>query len=153
MRRKIAPNSPGIVALRRCYRRISPIAVRLGEGPMSDHAADVQPARREPVFVPLLRPLYRHRAMAGMGKAADLPGVARIRDLPLSMFNRLPLRRGSMRGNISPNRPEIRGMSAKATSSCRRYRRRDNRHTYASHLVFGPLSLPPFLRDTQNPDK
>src|ERR1700676_2051701 len=52
MRRKIAPNSPGIVALRRCYRRISPIAVRLGEGPMSDHAADVQPARRERVFVP-----------------------------------------------------------------------------------------------------
>src|SRR6266702_6142928 len=35
------------------FRRISPIAVRLGEGPMSDHAADVQPARRERVFVPL----------------------------------------------------------------------------------------------------
>jgi hypothetical protein len=31
--------------------------------------------------------------MAGMGKAADMPGVARIRGLPLSMFNRLPLRR------------------------------------------------------------
>ena len=30
-------------------RRISPIAVRLGEGPMSDHAADVQPERRERV--------------------------------------------------------------------------------------------------------
>jgi hypothetical protein len=37
----------------RPYReRISPIAVRLGEGPMSDHAADVQPERRERVFVP-----------------------------------------------------------------------------------------------------
>ena len=33
------------------YRRISPIAVRLGEGPLSDHAADVQPARRERVFM------------------------------------------------------------------------------------------------------
>jgi hypothetical protein len=31
--------------------RISLIAVRLGEGPMSDHAADVQPERRERVFV------------------------------------------------------------------------------------------------------
>jgi hypothetical protein len=43
--------------------------------------------------LPLLRPLYRHRAIAGMGKAADMPGVARIRGLPLCMFNRLPLRR------------------------------------------------------------
>src|SRR5712691_2042770 len=40
-----------------------------------------------------------------------------------------------MRGNIWPNRPEIRGMSVKATSYCRRCRRRDNRQTYASHLV------------------
>jgi hypothetical protein len=31
--------------------------------------------------------------MAGMATAADLPSVARIRDLPLSLFNRLPLRR------------------------------------------------------------
>ena len=47
----------------------------------------------ELALLPLLRPLYRHRAMAGMATAADLPSVARIRDLPLSLFNRLPLRR------------------------------------------------------------
>ena len=87
------------------------------------------------VIMPLLRPLYRHRAIAGMGKAADMPGVARIRGLPLCMFNRFRCDAGSMRGNISPNRPEIRGMSVKATSYCRHYRRRDNRHTCASHLV------------------
>src|SRR5713101_4163342 len=44
--------------------------------------------------MPLLRPLYRHRRMAGMGTAADLPGVARIRPyrlLPISVPARRPI--------------------------------------------------------------
>ena len=33
-------------------RRISRIAVRPGEGPLSDHTADVQPERRQPLLMP-----------------------------------------------------------------------------------------------------
>jgi len=34
------------------FRRISRIAVRPGEGPLSDHTADVQPERRQPLLMP-----------------------------------------------------------------------------------------------------
>ena len=45
--RQISPMSPSDR-----LRRISRIAVRPGEGPLSDHTADVQPERRQPLFMP-----------------------------------------------------------------------------------------------------
>jgi hypothetical protein len=62
-----------------CSRRISPIAVRLGEGPMSDHAADAQPARRELVFMPQTGPwaprVHCDAANTFRARAISIPAV------------------------------------------------------------------------------
>jgi len=47
-------------------RRISPIAVRPGEGLLSDHIAGAQPWRRELVFLPHSGPL-----ICGIGASLD----------------------------------------------------------------------------------
>ena len=39
------------------HRRVSPIALRLDEGPLTERTASVQQARRELVFMPPLRSL------------------------------------------------------------------------------------------------
>src|SRR6266851_2421044 len=100
------PSSPGAIVIDRfAYKRSFAVPALDGSGRPgavvriwrtfgpSRPVAVIRSRRRNRRPMPLLRPLYRHRVMAGMGKAADMPGVARIRGLPLSMFNRLPLRR------------------------------------------------------------
>ena len=43
------------------YRRVSPVAVRPGEGPLTERTAGVQPAQSERVFMPLRRHSHRER--------------------------------------------------------------------------------------------
>jgi len=38
------------------YRRVSPVAMHLGEGRLTEPAADIQPGRPGPVFMPQIRP-------------------------------------------------------------------------------------------------
>src|SRR6516165_7539329 len=48
----------------RC-RRVSPVAVRSGEGPLTERTAGAQPARRERVFMPHCRPSSRSEDRSG----------------------------------------------------------------------------------------
>jgi len=48
-----------------CCRRVSPVAVHPGEGPLTERTAGVQPARREQVFMPQRRPLPGPRGSIG----------------------------------------------------------------------------------------
>jgi len=55
------------------FRRISPIAVRPGEGLLSDHIAGAQPLRRELVFLPLFRHWPTPPRIAKGGDSRHLP--------------------------------------------------------------------------------
>jgi hypothetical protein len=60
-----------------CLRRLSPFAVRPGEGPLLEPTAGVQPVRREPLFMPHYGPLPAVAQPAQLGRVGMWRGGGR----------------------------------------------------------------------------
>jgi hypothetical protein len=56
-----------------CFRRISLVAVRLGEGPLTEQTAGVEPLRREQVFMSHTCRSNTPSAPAKLGDGVDAP--------------------------------------------------------------------------------